>query len=206
VDLAAASQAFARSATLPWAPRSGHSVDPGYALAMSGRRTRFRDAARGGWLLACAAAVLVGAGAALLRGPAPARAQEAAATVYVSGLRVDGTRARAVVRLTNASPNLADVFALHYTIQAGHAGEPLSLPGAGFSGAPLAAGKTLEIDLGEVVTAYRASFGLTPYRGTVRFVAWAEDGAYSAFGPETVHVTAVMSEGKARFEPLVEWR
>lgn len=158
------------------------------------------------FLLAAAAAFLGGAGTALLPGTRPAGAQEAAATVYVTGIRIDGTRANAVVRLTNTSPNLADVFAVHYTIQAGHAAEPLSLPGAGAGGAPLAAGKTLEVDVGAVVTAYRRSFGLGPYRGTVRFVAWAEDGAYLPFGPQTVHATAVMREGKARFEPLVEWR
>jgi hypothetical protein len=139
----------------------------------------------------------------------PARAQDAvspAGTLYVSGLHIGGKSARAVVRLVNTSTHLSDQYRVRYTVQATGAGEALSLPGAGPDGAVLGAGRVLELDLGAIVNRYRATIGVGPYSGPVRFVAFGDRGAYSNFGPATVHASVVQTEGAARFEPLVEWR
>lgn len=157
------------------------------------------------WVLVGLCAALGATAISLARVPRQAAAQEQTRTLYVTGLHIGG-KTRAVVRLTNTSPNAADAFALHYTVQAANAGESLSLPGAGVSGAPIYNGHTLELDLGAIVNAYRASRDAGPFTGPVRLVAFADDGAYLPFGPETVHVTAVQTEGAARFEPLVQWR
>lgn len=135
----------------------------------------------------------------------PARAQEAAATLWITGLRIDGTRARALIRLTNTGKAGIDVHSVHYTVQATNAGEPLSAVAAGPSGAFLGSGDTLDLDLGAIVTAYRKSLGVPGFSGPVRFVAFA-DSAGQPFGPDVIQVSAVQTEGTLRYEPLVEWR
>lgn len=150
-------------------------------------------------LLALAAAA---AGTWALR---PARAQEAARTLWITGLRIDGTKSRALVRLTNAGTTGADVFAVHYTVQAVNAGEPLSTVAAGPTGAYLGRGDTLDLDLGAIVAAYRKSLGVPGFAGPVRFVAFADAGG-RPFGPDVIQVSAVQTEGTARWEPPVEWR
>lgn len=154
-------------------------------------------------LLACAAAA---AGASFAARRADAQEQSGyPGTVYVSGLRIDGKKSRVIVRFTNTSPNLADTYKVHYTVEAPD-GNPLTLLGAGIDGAPLVGRRSLELDLGAIVADYRRSVGVGPYAGPVRLVVSGEPGAYTMFGPETVHVAVVQTEGAARFEPLVEWR
>jgi hypothetical protein len=135
----------------------------------------------------------------------PARAQEAQKTLWVTGLKIDGKKARSVVRLVNTSEDGQDLFAVHYTVQAADAGEPLSLVAAGPTGAILGRGRTLELDLGDIVTKYRASLGFGPFSGQVRFVAYA-DASGRPFGPDVVQVSAVQTERAAAYEPLIEWR
>jgi lipid-binding SYLF domain-containing protein len=147
--------------------------------------------------------VLAGSvGAAVLRS---ADAQETHATLWVTGLRIDGAKARAVVRLTNTSNDGHDLFAVHYTIQAGNAGEPLSQLAAGPTGAVLGKGRTLDLDLGDIVTKYRASLGIGPYAGFVRLVAYA-DSSGRPFGRDVVQVSATQSERNVVYEPSIEWR
>ena len=131
-------------------------------------------------------------------GPAPS-------TVWVTGMRIDGKNATAHVRITNVSGDATNFFSVHYTVQAPGGGEPLSLLAAGPNGATLLNGRTLELDLGEIVTKYRASFGSPAYRGPVRLVAYATSTGVP-FGPDTVQVSVVQKEGAAMFDPLVEWR
>jgi len=160
-------------------------------------------------LLACGLGACVLAGlVAGSRGPALLRsadAQEVRASLWVTGLEIDGTKARAIVRLTNTSEDGRDLFAVHYTIQAGNAGEPLSRLAAGPTGAVLGKGRTLELDVGDIVTKYRASLGISPYAGSVRFVAYA-DSSGRAFGPDVVHVSALQTRRAATWEPSIEWR
>lgn len=153
-------------------------------------------------LLALALALLALLGSAAC---SPGEAQEAPATLYVSGMRIGG-RSRAVVRLRNCAPSSSGLFYVHYTVRATEAGQALSLPAAGPQGAALIAGRTLELDLGAIVNAYRKSLGVGPYEGTVQFVAYGEGGTNADFGPDTVHVDASQAEGAARFQAAVEWR
>ena len=155
-------------------------------------------------LFAAAALLVVAtAGAALTvraLGDAPAPS-----TVWITGMRIDGNKTTARVRITNVSGDATNFFSVHYTVQAPGGGEPLSRLAAGPDGATLLNGRTVELDLGEIVTAYRASFGAPAYRGPVRLVAYATSTGVP-FGPDTVQVTAVQKEGAAMFDPLVEWR
>ena len=135
-----------------------------------------------------------------------ATAQDPTRILYVSGLEIDGSRPTAIVRLTNGSDHASDTMSVHYTIRGPAAGAPMSLPGAGPIGASLRPGRTLELDLGAIVTAYRKSLGLGPYTGPVQFVASAEGGIFRKFGPDVVAVDATQISGRARYQALVEWR
>jgi hypothetical protein len=154
-----------------------------------------------GAALAASVAILVA------RTPAgTAEAQDAGASLIVSGMRIDGARAKARIRLRNTSPNVGDVMFLRYTVRGPDAGAPLSLPGAGDVGLPLPAGQVVEIDLDAAVQSYRRSLGLGPYAGPVQFVSFGYGGVTRSFGPDTVVVDAQQTEGKAVFDAVVEWR
>jgi hypothetical protein len=108
------------------------------------------------------------------------------------------------VRLTNTSPNAADVFSVHYTIRDAAGGVALSQTGAGL-GAQLAPGKTLELDLGRIVANYRATFEVGPYTGPVRFDAFGDDGIFTEFAPDTIHVEVEQREGAVVRDAAVDW-
>src|SRR5262249_51050366 len=75
-------------------------------------------------------AAAVALGGALAWSLRPVRAQ-GSNVLYVSGMRIDGAKPVAKVRLTNTSPNAADVFSVHYTVRDTSAGIALSEAGAG---------------------------------------------------------------------------
>ena len=133
----------------------------------------------------------------------PARAQSAQ-ILYVSGLRIDGSKPIAKVRLTNTSPNAADAFNVHYTIRETGAGIALSEVGAGL-GAQLLPGHSLELDLGKIVALWRAAHDVGPYKGDVQFIAVAEGGYFREFGPDTIHVAATQVEGRALRDAVEHW-
>jgi hypothetical protein len=133
----------------------------------------------------------------------PARAQTPR-LLAISGMRIVRDKPIARVRITNVSPDAADVFFLHYTIRDTSAGIALSEPGAG-DGAQLIPGRAIELDLGKIVTNFRASREVGPYTGTVQFVAFAEGGFTHEFGPEIIHVEAVQTEGAAIYDGVVAW-
>lgn len=133
----------------------------------------------------------------------PARAQTQRLLV-ISGMSILKDKPVARVRFTNTSPDLADVFSIHYTIRDTSAGIALSEPAAG-DGAQLIPGHVLELDLGRIVAQYRASLGGGPYTGTVQLVAFAEGGFTREFGPDTIHVEAVQTEGAAVYDGVVAW-
>jgi hypothetical protein len=147
-----------------------------------------------------AACVAAGAAAWSLR---PARAEDSK-VLYVSGMRIAGDKPIAKVRLTNTSPNAADVFTVHYTVRDPSAGIALSEAGAGL-GAQLLPGHVLEIDLGKVVSIWRTAHEVGPYAGPIQFVAYGEGGFTLAFGPDTVHVEATQQEGAAVYEGVAQW-
>ena len=124
--------------------------------------------------------------------------------LYVSGMRIDGVKPVAHVRLTNTSTAPSDVYSVHYTIRETGAGIPISDPGAGL-GAQLLPGRTLDLDLGAIVTQYRAARGAGPYSGTVQFVAFAEGGLAHDFGPQVIHVECTQSEGAALYDGVAQW-
>ncbi len=156
---------------------------------------RLRTAA----LLLVAAAAAAGAWLAVR----PSRAQTQA-TLYVSGLAIKAAKPVCIVRLTNVSPDAADVFLVHYTVRDTSAGIPLSAPGAG-TGAPLLPGHTLELNLGNIVALYRAGFEVGPYTGPVQFVAYGEGGFSHEFGPGTIHVEVRQTEGAAIHDAAIQW-
>ena len=152
-------------------------------------------------VLTVAAVALVAGLVATLR---PVKA-DLAHSLLVSGMKVAGKRRIAIVRLTNTSPDAADVFYVHYTIRDGLTGAAVSLPGAGL-GAQLSPGKTVELDLGAIVTQYRLSNDVTStYSGDVQFVAFGEGGFYRSFGPGVVHVEVEQHEGRAIHDAAVQW-
>jgi hypothetical protein len=124
--------------------------------------------------------------------------------LVISGLSVVAEKPVCLVRLTNISPNAADIFSVHYTVRSTGSGVALSRPAAGI-GAQLGPGKTLELNLGEVVAAYRRTFGVGPYTGPVQFIAYGEDGAFREFAPDTIHVSVEQTEGKVVRDAAIEW-
>lgn len=156
-------------------------------------------------------AILLGAGAvaggaAFLAGTHDAGAQEVTPLLYISGMRIDGEKPVAIVRLTNVSENSSDIMSFHYTIRGPDSGAPMSTPGAGSTGVALRPGRTVELDLGKIATGYRRSLGLGPYKGPVQFVATASGGLVRKFGKDTVQVDAQQTQGSAKYQVNVEWR
>jgi hypothetical protein len=133
----------------------------------------------------------------------PSRAQTSS-VLHVSGMALAGSKPVAIVRLTNASPNPADIFSVHYTVRDVSAGIPLSHPGAGI-GAELRPGRSIELDLGKIVTQYRAGVDVGPFTGPIQFVAYGEGGSLREFGPDTIHVEVRQVEGSAVRDAAVEW-
>jgi len=157
------------------------------------------------FLLALSLAALAALPALLAGACARSEAQESSSTLWVSGMRVGGG-SRAVVRLRNVAPASSGRFFVHYTVRGTSSGVPLSLPAAGATGVSLLAGRTLELDLGEIVNLYRKSQGYGSFAGPVQFVAYGEGGTDADFGPDTIVVDAAQTEGAARFQAAVEWR
>jgi hypothetical protein len=158
-------------------------------------------------LLAAISAGAAAAAAAAFLAPSPdARAQEVTPLLYISGMRIDGEKPVAILRLTNTSENPSDIMSFQYTIRGPDSGAPMSTPGGGPTGVALRPGRTVELDLGKIATGYRRSLGLGPYTGPVQFVATASGGLVRKFGPGTVHVDAQQTHGKAKYQASVEWR
>jgi len=122
-------------------------------------------------------------------------------TLYISGLEI-GRGRKAIVRLRNTSTHLSDVLTVNYTVRDPSIGHPLSQIGIG---AQLLAGQTLELDLGAIVNAYRASLEVSGWDGPVQFVAFGDGGHFGDFGPETVQVEALQTVKRATFAAHVEW-
>lgn len=129
------------------------------------------------------------------------------ATLHVTGLDI-GKKESAIVRLHNTSTHASDVFSVHYTVFAHDTlfDNPvaLSLPGAG-NGAQLRAGDTLELDLGEIVAAYRARQGAGTWDAPIRFVAFGTGGNFERFGPETIVAEALQTRRGATYQANVHW-
>ena len=149
-----------------------------------------------------AAVALTAPSAGSLFGFGEARAEDES-TLYISGLDI-GPGKKAIVRLRNTSTRAADTLTVHYTVRDPSIGHPLSALGAGI-GARLAAGDTLELDLGEIVDAHRATQEVGGWDGPVQFVAFGTGGQFGDFGPETVQVEAVQKVKRAQFTLPVEW-
>jgi len=123
----------------------------------------------------------------------------------ISGLRVAANKPVSIVRLTNASPNAADVFYVHYTVHDAATGVAVSRPGAG-DGAQLRPGRTLELNLGAVITQYRLANDVTStYSGAVQFTAYGEGGVFKAFNSGVIHVEVEQHEGGAIHDGAVQW-
>ncbi len=151
-----------------------------------------------------ALAALAGGAATLLPGvwPAKARAQDPTHTLYISGLHV-GKKFKAIVRLTNISPDGADAYTVNYRVRDAATATLISRPGLA---AELRSGRTLELDLGVIVTAYRDELEINPkFTAPVQFLAVGEGGFFRPFSPETVAVEAFQTDGKATYAVNVKW-
>ena len=133
-------------------------------------------------------------------GFADARAADST-TLYISGLDI-GPGRKAIVRLHNTSTHASDVFSVNYTVRDPSIGHPLSQLGIG---AQLRPGDTLELDLGAIVDAYRATLEVSGWDGPVQFVAFGEGGNFAEFNAETVQVEALQTIKRAKFAAHVEW-
>jgi hypothetical protein len=130
---------------------------------------------------------------------------DAAQSLYISGLRVAADKPVSIVRLTNTSPDAADVFYVHYTIHDAASGAAVSRLAAG-DGAQLRAGRTLELDLGAIIAQYRQSLDVTStYSGAVQLTAYGEGGYYHSFGSGVIHVEVEQHEGAAIHDGAVQW-
>ena len=122
-------------------------------------------------------------------------------TLYISGLDI-GRGRKAIVRLRNTSTHLSDVLTVNYTVRDPSRGHPLSKIGIG---AQLRPGDTLELDLGAIGDAHRASLEISGWDGPVQLVAFGDGGHFGDFGPETVQVEAIQTIKRAKFAANVEW-
>jgi hypothetical protein len=154
-------------------------------------------------LLGTLAAALLGATATLVMRPEPAGAQDATRFLYIPGMRIDRDKPIATVRLHNATDQ---VVILHYTVIGPDTGAALSLPNAGISGIALLGGDEIELDLGRIVTQYRASQGVGPFTGRVTFTANGDASGGALFRPESIDVTATQVEGRTKYQANIEWR
>ncbi len=153
------------------------------------------------WLLLTALTILLAGGTALLvRGTAKA---DGDVTLYVSGFDI-GPKKTASLRLTNVSPSVADVYSIQLTVREIDQGIVIRRPVG--DGARLFRGQTLELEIGDVVDQFRAGFELSGWDGAVQVVAFGTGGVLNDFGPDTVLVEAVQTEGKASYGVVVEWR
>ncbi len=136
---------------------------------------------------------------------APAARAQGQLSLFVSGLRLNGSKPVALLRVRNVSPNAGDTYRFHYTVYSGSGLYPQSQVDAG-PGVPVDPGQTVEFDLAAIVTQYRAARELGPYRGPIQVIARGEGGFTRPFDPSTFQVEALQVEGRARFPAVVEWR
>jgi hypothetical protein len=164
------------------------------------------------YVAAAIAAAAAGAAAARL-GTSTVRADTLPAVLYVSGLHIDGSNATTFVDLSNRSQSPDDYYALsvQFLHADGHrAADPLDLA------TPLTAGQSVTINVGGIVSAYRASHDIAPFKGPVQLVIYGStcvdlgtcgSGATPRpFGPDVIHVAAVQTEGTVTYDGVVQWR
>jgi hypothetical protein len=164
-------------------------------------------------LLAAAVAALL-AGAAVARlGTSPLRAEGEQPALYVSGLHIDGDKPTALIDLANRSESADDYYAisvLFFHTDGRRAAEQLDLQ------SPLTKGKTVTINVGGIVAAYRAANEIGPFKGPVQVVIYGytcvdldtciNPSTPRPFGPDVIHVTASQKEGPVSYDAAIEWR
>jgi hypothetical protein len=155
-------------------------------------------------LLTALVAAAAASAAVVMTRPGDARAT-GTATLHVTGLDI-GKGEKAVIRLHNTT---SSSYLVHYTVFAHDTlnGNPVALSALGAGdGARLFGGDTLELDLGPIVTAYRAEQEAGEWDAPLRFVAFGSDGlSGERFGPETIVAEALQTRGKATYRADVTW-
>ena len=162
--------------------------------------------------LALAAVAAAALGAAVAVCVRPADALTGPAVLYISGLHVDGNKSTALITLTNTSNSTSDFYAVTYAVlhEDGHAAAP---PTEVFNA--LLRGRSVTIDLGPRIAAFRESQGVGPFRGPVQVVirgtSCADTGTCPVgvvpqpFGPEVIHVDARQAEGSVDYDAAYMW-
>jgi hypothetical protein len=164
------------------------------------------------YIAAAIAAAAAGVAAARLGTPT-VRADTLPGALYVSGLHIDGDKPTALIDLSNRSDSSDDFYALSVLFfhADGHrAADQLDIA------SPLTSGKSITINVGGIVSAYRASHEIAPFKGPVQVVIYGytctdlgtcQSAAVARpFGPEVIHVAAVQTEGKVTYDGVVQWR
>jgi hypothetical protein len=165
-------------------------------------------------LLAAAAIAAAAAGSVAARVFTPtARAYTIPAAAYVSGLHVDGSKPTTLIDIANRSESPDDYYAisvLFFHADGNRAADQLDLA------VPLTAGQNVTVDVGGLVSAYRAANDIAPFQGPVQVVIYGytcvDLGTCPAtatprpFGPDVIDVSPVQAEGAAIYDAQVQWR
>jgi len=160
-------------------------------------------------LAAIAAAAL---SAAVAVGVRPAGATLGPSVLYISGLHVDGDKPSALITLTNTSSATADFYTLTYAAlhEDGSAAAP---PTEVFNA--LLRGRSVTIDLGARISAFRESQGVGPFHGPVQVIvrgtSCSDTGTCPVgvvpqpFGPGVIQVETRQTEGSASYDAAWTW-
>jgi hypothetical protein len=164
------------------------------------------------YIAAAIAAAAAGVAAARLGTPA-VRADTVPGALYVSGLRVDGDKPTAFIDISNRSDSPDDYYAisvLFFHADGHRAADQLDIA------SPLTSGKSITINVGGIVSAYRASNEIAPFKGPVQVVIYGytctdlgtcQSAAVARpFGPEVIYASAVQTEGRVTYDGVVQWR
>lgn len=161
-------------------------------------------------LLATVAAAALGAAVAVTTHPAGAA--PGPSVLYVSGLHIDGTKTTALITLTNTSSSTADFYSVTFALfhEDGHAAAP---PTEVLT--TLLRGRSITIDVGARVAAYRATQGVGPFTGPIQVVVLGSTCADSGtcpegfvpqpFGPAVIQVDTRQTEGSVTYDAAYTW-
>jgi len=164
------------------------------------------------YIAAAIAAAAAGVAAARLGTPA-VHADGLPAALYVSGLHVDADKPTALIDISNRSDSPDDYYilsVLFFHADGHRAAEQLDIA------SPLTSGESITINVGGIVSSYRASREIAPFKGPVQVVIYGytctdlgtcqSEAIARPFGPELIHVSAVQTEGNVSYEGVVQWR
>lgn len=156
-------------------------------------------------LAAAGASAVLACGAVLVFLSRPAAGAAEAGALFVSGMQI-GAGNRALLRLTNVSPNRGDLYDVRISVFEPTAGRQINSPTDNLFS--LFVDDSHEFDIGAIVQQHQASLGdagNTRYRGPVEVIVSGSAGAVNPFGPDTISATAVQTERRATYATHLRW-